>query len=162
VLYYPATPPEVTGHAGELAELEGTAGAWWLEPELPAARVLVVEHDEALGAALDVALRDEGVEVARARDGLQALYDLEAEPPAVVILDHDVPQVSGRRLYTLLRRDPETRDLPVVLLSAESFREYCDTTRVVPAPESFLEKPVLPERVAGEVRRVLQQAIHPR
>jgi CheY-like chemotaxis protein len=117
--------------------------------------VLIVEHDARLRLALGEALRVDGLDVAAAADGLEALYDLGG-PTAAVVLDMDVPRVSGHRVYTLLRRDPQTRDLPVVLLSEESFDEHFDTMRSLPAPESFLTKPVLAEEVASEVRRVLQ------
>ena len=104
--------------------------------------VLVVTNDDGLRDTLTAALRREWMVVDQAADGLAALYALDRRTPDAVVLDMDVPEVSGYRVYRLLRDDPETRRVPVVMVASETCQEVCARPSDVAAPERFLQKPV--------------------
>lgn len=116
--------------------------------------VLVVTQDQDLRQELVEALRRRWMVVDQAGDGLAALYALDRRAPDAVILDMDVPEVSGHRVYQVLRQDPHTRRVPVVMLAAGACQEVCERPGEVAAPESFLQKPV----TAAEALGALAQA----
>jgi two-component system chemotaxis response regulator CheY len=108
-----------------------------------------------LADALARELAGTGFHADTAHDGVAALYALGSERPDAVVLDLNVPRISGYRVLRLLRRDPATRDIPVVVLSDESFAEAAEAIREL--PEGFLVKPVPPQAVAEQVHLALHR-----
>lgn len=84
------------------------------------ARVLAVDDDPVILRLLQLNLELEGHEVATAVDGRQALEQVAAWGPEVVLLDVMMPHVDGFQVCQQLRDDPATRDIPVVFLSAKA------------------------------------------
>ncbi|HEU5315544.1 MAG TPA: response regulator [Chloroflexota bacterium] len=104
--------------------------------------VLVVEPDPGLRAELAASLRQCGAVVDQAADGIAALYALGQRHPDGVVLDMDIAGVTGHRLLDILRLDPGTRCVPVVVLSEREALESCPRPLTGAPPESFLRKPV--------------------
>src|ERR1700761_628825 len=80
--------------------------------------VLVVEDEDALAALLQYNLDKEGYRVAVATDGEEALMLVDESPPDLIVLDWMLPKVSGVEVCRRLRARPETRNLPIVMLTA--------------------------------------------
>jgi two-component system, chemotaxis family, chemotaxis protein CheY len=81
--------------------------------------VLVVDDDpDILDAICDI-LEVEQYRVARARNGLEALQEVEAERPALILLDLMMPVMDGVTFAHALRQRPALRDVPIVVISAE-------------------------------------------
>jgi two-component system phosphate regulon response regulator PhoB len=89
--------------------------------------VLVVEDEAALVTLLRYNLEREGFEVIEARDGEEALLLAKERRPDLVLLDWMLPLVSGIEVCRQLRRLPETRAVPVVMLTARG--EEADKVR---------------------------------
>ena len=119
-------------------------------------QVLVVTTDVALAGEVAAALASDGLPVGYARDGEEALRRLAHQRPVAVVLDLEVPVVSGHRVLRVLATDPDTRTVPVVVLagSLDEVRGVCRTPTAV-APARLLPKPVSPTAVAAQVRQVL-------
>ena len=83
-----------------------------------ARRVLVVDDDESLRELIVDTLRDEGYHLAVARDGLEALDQVAAEPPALILLDWMMPRLGGEGFATELRQRHPTLDVPIVVMTA--------------------------------------------
>jgi CheY-like chemotaxis protein len=81
-------------------------------------RVLVVDDEPGIVDFLRYALEDHGYRVAVARDGLAALDAIERELPDFVLTDLMMPELDGWELCQRLRRQPETRTLPIIGMSA--------------------------------------------
>ncbi|HEY1260685.1 MAG TPA: response regulator, partial [Stellaceae bacterium] len=79
--------------------------------------VLIVEDEAPLVALLRYNLEKEGFEVADAGDGEEALIRIAERRPDLVLLDWMLPLVSGIEICRRLRRAPETRTLPIVILT---------------------------------------------
>ena len=80
--------------------------------------MLVVDDDESLRELIVDTLRDEGYRLAVARDGLEALDRVAAEPPALILLDWMMPRLDGEGFATELRQRHPTLDVPIVVMTA--------------------------------------------
>ena len=78
-------------------------------------QVLVAEDDPKIAKVVEHLLRREGYQVARARDGREALTRVEVEPFDLLLLDIGLPEVDG---FEVCRRVKARSDLPVIVLSA--------------------------------------------
>lgn len=80
-------------------------------------KVLLVEDDPFLSSLLKNRLSREGVEVAHARDGQEALAYLESTKPDLILLDLILPKKSGFEVMEGIRRDPQLQSAPIIIVS---------------------------------------------
>jgi DNA-binding response OmpR family regulator len=81
-------------------------------------RVLIVDDEPDILELVEFKLSGEGFEVLRAANGLEALSKARCESPQVIVLDMMLPDLDGLLVCEILRAQPSTRDVPVVVLSA--------------------------------------------
>ena len=86
------------------------------------AKILLVEDHEELWDFLSRRLRRHGFDVALAHDGQQALDQVAAEDPDIVLLDMDLPVMDGWTVARTLRADPATAQLPIIALTAHAMQ----------------------------------------
>ena len=84
------------------------------------AKILLVEDHEELWDFLSRRLRRHGFEVTLAHDGQQALDQVAAEDPDIVLLDMDLPVMDGWTVARTLRAAPATAQLPIIALTAHA------------------------------------------
>jgi putative two-component system response regulator len=104
------------------------------------ARVLVVDDEVTNRETLRDALDEIGHGPVLVEDGLEALAEVECEPPDLILLDITMPGMSGIDVCRVLKRDPKTRLIPVVLLTGRGERE----TRIAgleAGADDFFNKP---------------------
>jgi CheY-like chemotaxis protein len=119
----------------------------------PSARILLVEDDPALRAALAELLEEQGYEVACAEHGADALAQLgDAPPPSVILLDLAMPVMDGWSFRTVQLGDPRLAGIPTVVLSAS----LASDPRALDGLEAdaALAKPFTVERLIETVQRV--------
>ena len=113
--------------------------------------VLVVDDDDATRAAEHQVLEEHGFRVIEARDGAEAMRALQQDPPALVVLDVQMPGVDGpsfaRELRMTLRRVPL-----VILTAAPDPRHEADRCNA----EAYLAKPFDASELVQVVRRFAQ------
>jgi len=90
-----------------------------LESVRPVHRILAVDDDPVVLMQLEDVLGEKGYEVKTASDGKQAIKMALAHPPDVMILDLMMPETDGFAVLDRIRQEPETRDLPVIILTAK-------------------------------------------
>ena len=113
--------------------------------------VLVIDDDSDIRDELAELLRDEGYEVVTAADGREALRALHRDlRPGLILLDLGMPVMDGRAFSAELRRDPDLRDTPVVLLSGQG--DARETAARLEA-RACLVKPVPYPTLLGTVER---------
>ena len=112
-------------------------------------RLLIVEDDVAFRMLLRTALSIEGFDVEVARNGYEALQRIDRNPPQVVLLDLGLPDVDGITVLADLAARPDTRRIPVVVVTGRS-----DPLDDLDA-RSILRKPVSPEAVVSVARACL-------
>ena len=120
-------------------------------------RVLVVDDSAAIRHLVSDCLRRQGFVVSTAVDGQDGLDKAKAERPELVLTDYDMPRMNGFELVLGLRRDPTTRDIPLVMLTArESKRDQAQMRAA--GLTSYLVKPFGPDKCVAIVERVLAES----
>ncbi|HET8540984.1 MAG TPA: response regulator [Anaeromyxobacter sp.] len=108
--------------------------------------VLVVDDERDIREAVSEALKDEGYEVVDATDGAEALRQLRAHHPDIVLLDLMMPGMNGWEFCAARSHDPEFSTIPVIVLSALGRVSGLDAA-------AFLQKPFELDALVSTVRR---------
>ena len=108
--------------------------------------LLVVEDIPDILSLLKATLEFKGYRVVTARDGQEALQIIEGQPPALIVTDILMPRMDGFNLVHRLRLNSQTRDIPVIFLSAtyvapedKAFALSLGVTRFIEKPVNFEE-----------------------
>ncbi|HZC17279.1 MAG TPA: phosphate regulon transcriptional regulator PhoB [Caulobacteraceae bacterium] len=119
-------------------------------------QVLVVEDEDALSALLQYNLDKEGYAVTVAGDGEEALVLVDEQQPDLIVLDWMLPKVSGVEVCRRLRARPETRNLPIIMLTARG--EESDRIRGLDTgADDYVVKPFSMSELAARIRAVLRR-----
>ena len=116
--------------------------------------VLIVDDDPVVRRMLQLTFESEGFLVATAADGVEALSDIRAEPPAVIVLDIMMPKLDGMKVMRELKSDDALRDIPVILLSAKATSLDIDLGLKAGAAD-YVTKPCDPIDLVDRVRNLL-------
>ena len=118
--------------------------------------ILVAEDEDALATLLQYNLEKEGYRVSVAGDGEEALARVEEAQPDLVILDWMLPKVSGIEVCRRIRARSESRNLPVIMLTARS--EESDRIRGLDTgADDYVSKPFSMTELTARVRAVLRR-----
>ena len=121
-------------------------------------KVLVVDDEPSIRRLLSVALGNRGFEVFEAEDGLAALGAIKAHEPDLVVLDVMMPGMTGHEVHDKLRQREETKELPILFLSAAgTFEEQHRNIASDPFAD-YLPKPFKPSEVADHIDAMLDPA----
>jgi len=117
--------------------------------------ILVVDDNEHNLELIQAYLDELGGDVRVARDGSEALESIAASPPDIILLDIMMPRMSGYEVCERLKGDPETRNIPVLMVTA--LNEMGDIEKAVKAGcDDFLSKPVNQLELKTRVRSLLR------
>lgn len=118
--------------------------------------VLVVEDEDSLATLLQYNLQKEGYEVSLAGDGEEALLLVEERLPDLIVLDWMLPKVSGIEVCRRLRQRNETRNIPIVMLTARG--EETDRVRGLDTgADDYVVKPFSMTELGARIRAVLRR-----
>ncbi len=121
--------------------------------------LLIVEDEETLVTLLRYNLEGEGYRVAVATNGEEALVLAKEETPDLILLDWMLPLLSGIEVCRQLRRNPATRHVPVLMLTAKGEEE--DKIRGLDTgADDYVTKPFSPSELIARIRALLRRA-HP-
>lgn len=116
--------------------------------------VLVVDDDASLREMLRQQLSERGYEVRLATNGLEAIQSVRARRPDVVVLDVMMPEISGFDVAAVLKSDPKTKGIPIIILSIVQDADRGYRLGV----DKYLTKPTEADALVSEVQRVLSRA----
>src|SRR3954463_14075798 len=118
--------------------------------------ILVAEDESALITLLRYNLEREGYRVLEARDGEEALLIASEEQPDVVLLDWMLPQLSGIEVCRRLRSRQETRNVPILMLTARG--EETDRVRGLDTgADDYITKPFSMTELLARIRAVMRR-----
>ncbi len=118
--------------------------------------ILVVEDEDALSTLLQYNLEKEGYEVVVAADGEEALTLVSEKLPDLVVLDWMLPKVSGIEVCRRLRQRSESRNVPIIMLTARG--EESDRIRGLDTgADDYVVKPFAMSELSARIRAVLRR-----
>jgi len=149
---YTATPEELTAHFELLEEPEPSRVSG--PHGLPARKVLLVDDEDSLRRVVKDLLERDGYIVSEARDGVQALDQVDRVGPDIIVLDLNMPGLDGYGVLSHLRSRPATADIPVIVLTAKSDED--NEVRVFElGADDFLTKPFRARALSARLEAVL-------
>jgi len=120
-------------------------------------RVLIVEDEPDIRELVVHHLKREGYQVSAASSGEEALRQVHAAPPDLVILDLMMPAMDGLEVCRRLRQDPATTSLPIVMLTAKG-EEVDRVLGLEIGADDYVVKPFSPKELLARVRAVLRRS----
>lgn len=120
-------------------------------------KVLVVEDEQHLAELASIKLANAGYRVLTAADGAEALAKIKTSKPDLVLLDLTLPVKDGFEVCYELRRDVETRDLPIILLLSKG-QDPEQVRSMGLRVDDFLLKPFTPRDVLAKVNTLMARA----
>jgi two-component system phosphate regulon response regulator PhoB len=117
--------------------------------------VLIVDDEPAVREMLAVALEMAGFEVREAEDASTALHQVASSLPDLMLIDWMMPQVSGLELCRRLRRNPDTANIPLILLTARGEEDAKITGLEV--ADDYITKPFSPRELVARLKAILRR-----
>jgi DNA-binding response OmpR family regulator len=121
--------------------------------------LLIVEDDPDILKLLDAALTFKGYKVVKARNGEEGLDIIQRQHPSIVIADIMMPKIDGFGLIHRLRIHPETRDIPVVFITATYVTREDRSFALRLGATRFIQKPLDLENFLGTISDLLKQGV---
>ncbi len=118
--------------------------------------VLVVDDDPDIRMLVVFALEDSGFAVRQADDGASALAALAVKAPDAMVLDVMMPGLNGFEVVQQLRQSEETRDIPVILLTA-TVQEKDISKGFEAGADDYMRKPFNPQELQARVKALLRR-----
>jgi DNA-binding response OmpR family regulator len=117
-------------------------------------RILIVDDEPNIVLSLEFLMQHSGFEVAVARDGDEALAQMAAFRPDLVLLDIMLPKLNGYEVCQKLRENPDWAGVKVVMLSAKG-RELEVSKGLALGADAYVTKPFSTRELIDQVRRLL-------
>jgi len=121
-------------------------------------KVLVVDDEIHIVHVAAIKLRNNGYEVVTATNGAEAFELACAEKPDIIVTDFQMPAMTGVELVEKIRQNEETKDIPVILLTARSFaisEEQQEDLQI----SGCLSKPFSPRELLENIEDILYQRV---
>jgi len=129
----------------------------WRKRVMPPKRILLVDDYPDALEIWGLYLRSMGYDVIEADDGLKAIAQAHAHKPDLIILDLELPGITGFEAAVRLRKSPETRDIPLIAATGYSHLKQLNQARAS-GFDSIIVKPCEPAALVAEIERLLQAA----
>lgn len=119
--------------------------------------VLIVDDDARFRAYVRGVLEESGYRVEEAEDGFAALAAVRASRPAAVLLDVNMPRLSGYEVCRSLREE-QGADLPLIFVSGERTESFDRVAGLTIGADDYLAKPFAADELLARLRRLLRRA----
>lgn len=120
-------------------------------------KILVVDDEKDIVEIISMYLEKEGYEVAGADNGFVALDKIISEKPDLVILDIMMPKLDGHSLNIKLKENPETKGIPVIVITGKGHLREIITAREDVTVADYLEKPFQMDELLGKLKKIFEK-----
>lgn len=120
-----------------------------------ARKILVVDDDRVFLKLVENDLTREGFVVMTAQNGKEAISLAEKEKPALLLLDINMPGISGGDVGNILGSDPQTRDIPIIFLTALLTKKEEETRKNMIGQHFFMAKPYDLKALLNEIYKFI-------
>ena len=118
-----------------------------------ARKILAVDDEKSIIRLIEVNLMREGYQVVTTGDGREALEKVAVEQPDLVVLDVMMPYLDGFEVLHELKKDPDTRDIPVIMLTAKA-QDADVFNGIRSGADCYLIKPFNPKELNTFIKRI--------
>ena len=122
--------------------------------------VLLVDDEPNLLKMLVIRFELEGFETLTAMDGEEALKKARDEHPDLILLDLMLPKLDGYKVCTILKKDPQCQDIPIVMFTARAQQED-EKQGFACGADAYIRKPFNGTELISQIRRLLPGVKHP-
>ena len=123
-------------------------------------KILVIDDEPDAVELIAFNLQGAGFQVVTAADGAEALRKARSTAPDLILLDLMLPEIDGLEVCKLLRRDPATAGIPIVMLTAKA-SEVDRILGLELGAEDYITKPFSPRELVLRVRKILERGQKP-
>ena len=120
-------------------------------------KVLIVEDEEILLTALSEELKQEGFDVAGAKDGVEGVEKAASEKPDLILLDLVMPRLDGIGALKQLKEGPDTKAIPVVILTNLSDYDKISDALSLGAMDYLVKANYRLEELVTKIKTVLER-----
>ena len=146
IVFPPWEPEEIAFRARRILDRRG--------PAKKRRTVILADDDPMVYSLLAPLLEKAGIECRNVGDGRQALDAIRSSPPDAAILDIGIPRISGLTVLTEVRKSPETRALPIMMLTARQQQSEVNKALSFGAND-YMVKPFRPADVVARLLRLM-------
>jgi two-component system phosphate regulon response regulator PhoB len=119
-------------------------------------KILIADDEPEAVELVAFNLKQAGFDVVTAADGEEALKKARAQLPALVVLDVMMPELDGLEVCKMLRRDPATAAIPIILLTAKA-AEIDRVLGLELGADDYLTKPFSPRELVLRIKKILER-----
>ena len=103
-------------------------------------RIMIVDDSLAVRKALSLLIEEAGYDTILAKDGLDAIEVMSEQKPNLMLVDMEMPRMNGLELTTHVRANPETKNLPIYMITSRNRKKYRDEAKKA-GVDAYLTKP---------------------
>src|SRR5262245_10235968 len=118
-------------------------------------KILVVDDEQDAIDLIEYNLQNAGYRVITANDGVEALQKTRSSIPDLIVLDLMLPELDGLEVCKILRRDPATSNIPIIMLTAKA-SELDRVLGLEIGADDYVTKPFSPRELVLRVKKQLQ------
>lgn len=118
-------------------------------------KVLIADDDPQTAKLLQAELKRQGFETVTVADGQEAVKRIKTDPPDAVVLDLMMPKFHGFEVCRMVKGDPTTKDVKVLILTARAYKPDQDKAMELGA-DAFILKPFEPKDVVKSIKKLVK------
>lgn len=118
-------------------------------------KVLIIEDDEHISKIYNIKLKAEGIDVTIARDGVEGLEKVVSEDPSLVLLDLMTPKKDGFEVLAEIKKMPNRKNVPVIILSNLGQQSDIDRVMALGAADYLIKANLSFQEVVAKIREYI-------
>jgi len=121
------------------------------------AKILMVDDNPDILELMASRLEGNGYEIITALNGDEAIKKAKSDNPGLVLLDITMPVIDGFEVGRLLKANPGTKSIPIIMVTARSSQKDVSTALIEVGAADYIIKPFRPEELLDKIEKVLKR-----